>query len=245
MSTVSARQRRVSSSFVLDPPLVEPGDIVAQEGTFARIQFARVIHQDGVLGNLKGDLSSDYTDPVWIQFLPGRFTPYTSHFDDLLLEIKDEKATVREAATGSPITLSHPLNGGVVGEHYLLALLLTQEVPDLLGRKGQERFMNVLLHPATAAADPSFTTASWSARGIDDDANVIGRIIVIQRQANSTECKNKARTCALSTADDLWKEMFPPAGSEDQDALSRILSVSPPISVSQTMACAIKTGGMK
>jgi len=228
----------VSSSFVLDPPLVEPGDIVAQEGTFARVQFARVIHQDGVLGNLKGDLTSDYTDAVWIQFLPGRFIPYKSNFDDLILEIKNGTATVKERTTGSPITLSHPLNSGVDGEHYLFALLLTQEVSDLLGRKGQERFMDVLLHPATSATDPSFTIASWSAPGLDD-ANVIGRIIVIQRQANSTDCIKKTRTCALLTADDLWKEMFPPAGLEDQDALSRIVSVSPPISVNPTISCAI------
>ncbi len=225
----------ISTSFVLDPPRIKPENVAAQEGTFAQMQFARLIHGKGVLGSPASDLTSDFTDPVWIQFLPGSFTPFASHVEGLSLEVDGNTATVTQ--NGTPITLHHPLNSGISGEHYIYALLVTEEVSDLLGRQGQERFRDVLLNPAIGVPGSSSTTARWTT-SLTGSA-FMGRILVIQRQANSTACTTKKAGCVLSNASDLWKEMFPSDVPEQQDVISRIVSVSPPVYSSGTrVTCA-------
>jgi hypothetical protein len=237
----------VYSSFVLDPPLVNtPKPMNAQEGTFAAVQFTRVIRSEGVFNTPKTPLVSLPTDPVWVQFLPSRFSPFTASIDGLHLEIGDDgKAAINQGQT--PIKLSHSINSKSKTEHLLFALLLTEEVPDLLGRKGQERFRDVLLEPAHPYppggpdSDPDYTYACWSGappRG----SNYIGRILAIQRQVNTWPYKAVANP-PLSTAQTLWDEMFP--SDATADASSRIVAVSPPIAISVSPSCLNDTGGQK
>jgi hypothetical protein len=256
----------VTSSFVLDPPTSDKG--AAQEGTFVRVQFSRSIHKEGIVVDNKGvltasaiDYESDATDPVWVQFLPSRFLAYPQSFDQLNL-FYDGNHTVSIRCGKTPISLSHALNSksshAADSAHVIFALLLTEEVPDLLGRKGQERFVDVLLQPAADSV-----AASWQfpqPKGV----NLIGRIVVIQRQVDVTSSsvgkdacrldsdpKDRRPLCNLSSVADLWDEMFP--GNIDQDAVSRIIAVSPPVftvrspSISRIglLSCAVDAGGQQ
>jgi hypothetical protein len=238
----------VYSSFVLDPPLVKtPKADNAHEGTFAAVQFTRVIRPEGVVNTPKGGLVSLPTDRVWVQFLPSRFSPFTAPVEGLHLEIGDDgKAGIMQGAT--PIKLSHSLNSNSKTEHLVFALLLTEEVPDLLGRKGQERFRDVLLQPAHPSSnvlsidpDTGYTYACWSGAP-QKGSNYIGRVLAIQRQVNTWAYKTVVNP-PLSSAQDLWVEMFP--NDDAADASSRIVAVSPPISVSVPVSCSKDTGGQK
>lgn len=257
----------VTSSFVLDPPSeqfnppVRPGQDAAQEGTFACVQFARkILHQGMVetdstriptalMPSTRGDLTSPYTDPVWVQFLPSRYLPVDSATDFSILTLHydglNQKVTLYDPSDRrnalkltEALRLTHALHPAYIdAADYTFALLLTQQVPDLLGRLGQERFVDMLLEPGGDASD----SACWKwpmpsggvpRQGIDMN-RLIGRIVVIQRQVNTTaKCDPKAATatkpiCDLGHAGDLWTELFPK--DPTQDAVSRIIAVSPPI----------------
>ena len=289
----------ITSSFVLDPPheLFKPpvadGKDATQEGTFAQIQFRRIVHADGmviadpyktppqhgkeipalklatlaVAADTKanppqpaqpaiGDISSDSTDPVWVQFLPSRFLPVSSNQDfDMLVGNYDTKSTVTicDASTNAskPITLTHNLHPDPkYPNDYLFALLLTQEVPDLLGRRGQERFVEMLLQAPTKSVAALWTYDSTESKVDPSNQDLIARIVVIQRQVNTTALtpcfdppvpppappsEPKLPQCDVRTAEALWEEMFPQAPGSDtlpekaNDAISRIVAVSPPI----------------
>jgi hypothetical protein len=259
----------VSSSFVLDPPREHfqstppDGQEATQEGTFAQIQFARIIRAAGMVvadptvtppKHVQGtpalmpatqapkaspaiDIPSDYTDPVWVQFLPSRYLPLntTQDFDTLVVEY-DRKSTVAiyDARNDSskPVTLTHNLHPDPISNpsDYRFALLLTQEVPDLLGRRGQERFVDMLLQENFKNS----ATAAWNytPKPEVNPNSLIARIVVIQRQINTSKnssvCKDpKNPSCDVPDANHLWPELFP--ADPTQDAISRIVAVSPPI----------------
>jgi hypothetical protein len=256
----------VTSSFVLDPPT--SNGKAAQEGTFARIQFTRVVRHDGiVVQNVSptdpkcslpnpppttpvlipacSDFESDPTDPVWIQFLPSRFFPYSESFDNLTINYNSGSISVNDQRSKAPITLTlNPVSAGDINlSHLVFGILITQLVPDLLGRPNQERFVDLpLLKPSSNGK----TTASWSfinPPGIDE-TNLIGRMVVIQRQVNTSigcDPKNQSKSqppCDLTTKKELWDELFPSAKPNtqfsDADAISRIVAVSPPILASDS-----------
>jgi hypothetical protein len=252
----------VTTSFVLDPPASNGN--AAQEGTFARIQFARKICKEGVVvqkaasTDAKGstvpaslmpsniDFDSNATDPVWIQFLPSRFFPnpkssdrsLDESFDNLTLNYNSGTITVNPQGDKNPITLN--LNQHSIGtsnlSHLAYGLLITQLVPDLLGRPNQERFVDLpLLEPSSGGQ----TAASWSFKippGVPP-TDLIGRIVVIQRQVGTSlgcDSKNQSKSqppCDLTTTKELWCELFPPAPQNaqfsDDDAMARIIAVSP------------------
>lgn len=250
----------VTSSFVLDPPqerflpVLPPGQDATQEGTFACVQFARILLSKGMvvsdptktppqhvngtpaLTPATADTMSDYTDPVWVQFLPSRYLPVSSSqdFDTLAVvydQMNNKMVIYDEKDSTKLVQLTHNLHPDPkVASNYIFGLLLTQEVPDLLGRRGQERFVDMLLQPneGTASASWPFTPQAWV-----DTKMLIGRIVVIQRQINiSTGCNApstppKFPLCDIKNATDLWPELFPP--DPTQDAVSRIVAVSPPI----------------
>lgn len=289
----------VTCSFVLDPPheLFKPpvadGKDATQVGTFAQIQFNRIVHADGMvvadpyktppqhgknipalkLANLVvpadtkasppqpaqsaiGDIPSDSTDPVWVQFLPSRFLPINSNQDfDTLVGNYDTNSTVTicDASTNAtkPITLTHNLHPDPKSpSEYRFALLLTQEVPDLLGRRGQERFVDMLLQAPTKSDAALWIYDPKESKVDPSNQNLIARIVVIQRQVNVTALtpcfdppppppapptEPKLPQCDVRTAEALWEEMFPQAPGADtlpekaKDAISRIVAVSPPI----------------
>jgi len=234
----------VYSSFVLDAPVpkVGAGSSKAQEGTFAAVQFKRVIRRGGLVNPPPkgGDLESEKTDPVWVQFLPSRFVPFTTPVAGLQLQI-DANGNAEIVRDSKVITLSHGLNSDKKAEHLLFGLLVTEEVPDLLGRKSQERFVDVLLQPA----QPDVTLACWKA-GLQQGASYTGRILVIQRQASTTSF---AGNISLANVEQLWDEMFPAkdnqSGRDTLDAVSRIVAVSPPISTALQESCVDDTGGQR
>jgi len=170
--------------------------------------------------------------------------------DKLRLDISGGVAAIKQ--DGDVITLSQPLNidspTSIDSPHLIFGLLLTEEVTDLLGRKGQERFHDILLQPSVYKT----TAASWKASP-SDVGNLIGRIIAIQRQvhvshgaAQSDACQAGAPSaadtrppCTLTQSDELWREMFPPDG---QDAIARIVAVSPPIYAKTPISCSVDPG---
>ena len=269
--TSDANPLWVTSSFVLDPPPSERG--TAQEGTFARVQFTRLLNKDGILQSdtqpgakyptlvPSKDFASDPTDPVWIQFLASRFLPRTSHtdsFDHLVVSVDNSlinpQPTLSIRDSNDPnraiLQLTYPLNPGYADSSLpIFGLLLTQLVPDLIGRKGQERFIDLLLQSASSSS----TSAVWpfpKSNGIDPTA-IIGRIVVIQRQVNtSAACDRPAPatspTCNLISAAELWKELFPAFTSTDPsifpDAVDRIVAVSPPIPDRAPLDCSVDSG---
>jgi hypothetical protein len=236
----------VTSSFVLDPPGSNQGP--AQEGTFARVQFSRIIHQNGIvilpeqkngskptLTVPPADFESDLTDPVWVQFLPSRFLPLKQPFDKLSISYDAPSNQVSVVAEAKPISLT--LNSYSLGlnvHHLVFGLLLTQQVNDMLGRPNQERFIDLLFLKPSGNEE---TTAMWPysiPKGLSP-TDLIGRVVVIQRQVDTSAGCGAAPApwpCDLTTRDELWKEMFPGMDSPDQkasDAAARILAVSPPI----------------
>jgi hypothetical protein len=239
----------IYSSFVLDPPLAKlgTGTSPVQEGTFAAVQFKRVIRREGLVSPPpQGDLNSAVTEPVWVQFLPTRFSPLTTSVDGLQLKVAaGGSATIMQG--NNVVTLSHALNNDNKTEHLLFALLITEEVPDLLGRKGQERFVDVLLKPARpddgSTAAPGSTTACWSgSAGLRQGPSYVGRVLVVQRQVN-TSAHASITNIPLSSAQGLWAEMFP--GDDTTDVSSRIVAVSPPIFTDVQISCMVDTGGQK
>ncbi len=238
----------VTSSFVLDPP--GSNKVPAQEGTFARVQFTRRVHRQGVvvqdataiLSVPSADFESEPTDPVWVQFLPSRFLPLKPSFDELSLSYDAPSKQVSIVDDAMPICLT--LNSYSLGSnlHLLLfGLLLTQQVNDMLGRLNQERFIDLQFLKPSANEE---TTAIWANFAIPKGVaatDLIGRIVVIQRQVDTTTgCGTSAAQwpCDLTTRDELWKEMFPGLDSPSQkdspdqknsDAVARIVAVSPPI----------------
>jgi hypothetical protein len=235
----------VSSSFVLDAPKPASGE--APAGTFARVQFRRVVHRDGVLGAPAQDFESEPTDPVWVQFLSSQFLALTIPVENLTLDVSGGAAEIKQG--NDVITLSQPLNKDSQSSNnspnLIFGLLLTEEVTDLVGRKGQERFHDILLQPSVY----NTTSASWKASP-SGGVNLIGRIIAIERQvkvspttgrsdACQTGVPSAADTrppCTLNQSDELWREMFPPDG---QDAIARIVAVSPPIYATAPISCSV------
>ena len=270
----------VTSSFVLDPPQefadppVKSGAPVlipaAQEGTFAQIEFTRIVRAAGMvvadpyktppahgknIAALKlagsavpenrtstppqpaqpaiGDIFSDPTDPVWVQFLPSHFLPIDSaDFGTLVLNSDKKQGFLicDEKTPTTPVKLTHDVRPDPKDpSFYRFALLLTQEVPDLLGRRGQERFVDMLLQPApivdTVKPPKTYaaTDAAWKCNSPlatePKSQNLIARIVVIQRQVNTTALCGKppgpppsSVPCPyldITDAADLWKEMFP------------------------------------
>lgn len=250
----------VTSSFVLDPP--PSNKVPAQEGTFARVRFSRLIHQEGVvvqaapakgsklasngpqqrlLAPASSDFESQLTDPVWIQFLPSRFLPVQEPFDTLTLLYNGNNKNV-SVVSGSNSAISLTLNpltaGALDSSHLVFGLLLTEQVPDLLGRGNQERFIDLLLIKSSPAGGK--TSASWSYTKPQDlpETDLMGRIVLIQRQVNTSYgCGTTGEPpCDVANAKELFEELFPPpptAGSSAQmpsvDAMARIIAVSPPI----------------
>ncbi|MGB0063096.1 MAG: hypothetical protein WBP85_01510, partial [Terracidiphilus sp.] len=123
---------------------------------------------------------------------------------------------------------------------YRFALLITEKVADLLGRPGQERYVDMLLQ-APSKSKIAQWTYDPAKSGINPDPKaqtLIARIVVIQRQVNTSKlCKAPSAVlppnplpCAysdVSDADGFWNEMFP--SDPSQDATSRIVAISPPI----------------
>jgi hypothetical protein len=253
----------VTCSFILDPPKSDKGGV--QENSFARVQFRRVISKDGLVVEKDGvlvpaadDFASDPTDPVWIQFLDSRFIAFKDQGDQLHLDASGVGVAIKNAQ--GAITLSQALNVDsqtpAMTPHLIFGLLLTEEVPDLLGRKGQERYVDLLLKPSASGS----TLASWKPARNYDGKNLIGRIVAIQRQVNvtppagmSAACQASAALddtrplCTLTTADELWEQMFPGEDKDGiaQDAIARIVAVSLPIQKNSPISCAIATGGQK
>jgi hypothetical protein len=254
----------VTSTFVLDPP--KPKDALQElpENSFARVQFQRVILKDGLVVEKGGslvsatdDFPSEPTDPVWIQFLPSRLVAFHDLFQGLKLDVSIGIISIKDTK-GTIVTLSQPLNvqskKAIDSPHLIFGLLLTEEVPDLLGRNGQERFQDVLLQPSTDKP----TLASWKSnhdswKSDHDSPNIVGRIVAIQRQVNVSPPKDKADACqdvvapldarppcTLTTSDELWSEMFPQDG---RDVMARIVAISPPITKTASISCAVNPGG--
>jgi hypothetical protein len=134
--------------------------------------------------------------------------------------------------------------------HLLFGLLLTEEVEDLLGRKGQERFVDFLVNPASGGDS---TAASWKYPTPPNSpkpatSKLVGRIVAIERQVYvspftpggaacdvaSTTNGPFVPTCGLIDYHELWKELFPDG---DRDAVARIVAVSPPIAQSISLTC--------
>ncbi len=252
---------------------VPEGSDSTQEGTFAQIQMKRVVRAAGMvvvdpgkptpphgkkipaLKPALGDSSSDLTNPVWVQFLPSRFLPIKNNQDfDTLVGNYDTGSTVKicDASTNptNPITLTHNLHPEPTKfpSEYRFALLLTEQVSDLLGRRGQERFVDMLLQAPMNSSAALWTYDPKESKVDPSKQDLIARIVVVQRQVNttaSTPCYDpptpppapptepKLPQCDVRSAKAFWEEMFPPntdaTPEKAKDATSRIVAVSPPI----------------
>ncbi len=221
----------VNTSFVLDAPPTAAGE--SMPWTFAEVSFCRIILKAGILPDLQGkptdNLQSAWTDPVWVEFLPSRFNALGQGPDLSSCKLTFDSGKV--AITG-PDNKAIKLVQTVPDAHLIFVLLLTGEVPDLLGRKGQERY-----HCAyTVQSDPEL--ASWTFTG-SSPSNPVGRILGIERKFNTTVAP------PLLNAKQLWAELFPPAVNNTPiDSTSRIVSISPPVQAS-SLSCAVDSGGSK
>jgi hypothetical protein len=211
----------VNTSYVLDPPQLNGKP--ALPGTFARMSFRRVLRKQGLypipqkgVKDTRKDLVSDATDPMWVQFLPGASSLLGLSMDGLTFEVN--ATAVIMSPKGK---LQFSLDTHLDVSHTMIALLVTERVSDMVGRKNQERFVDILVNMTNGAQRGM---AEWDRGKLSQNANYVARVVMIQRhQAGSPK--------PPKTGDDLWLELFPQ--SADEDAVSRIIAVSPPISAQQ------------
>ncbi len=218
----------VNTTFILDPP--PPVHADAQPWTFAKVAFRRAIHKEGWLPAppSKKDFRSEWTDPQWVQFLPSQFTGLGKAVDLSKCSVNvdpSKKIASISDQTGAPLTLSDDTGDA----HMMFAFLLTEQVPDLLGRKGQERYFQVCVRRTDG------THASWSFdKTADGQSPFVGRVLAIQMNPVPS-------AAAITNEDLLWGALFPQSDTTavlNSDAMARIVAVSPPI-FSNVLTCSI------
>jgi hypothetical protein len=216
----------VNTSFILDPP--HPVHHDAQPWTFAKVAFRRTIHKEGWLAAppSSDDLRSAWTDPQWVQFLPSQFTGLGKAVDLSNCSVNVDPSTKIASIVdqnGKALTLNDDTNDA----HMFFALLLTEEVPDLLGRKGQERYFQVCVRRTDSSH------ASWNFdKNAEGQINFAGRILAIQLNPVPS-------ASAITNEDSLWGALFPQSTTTtalNSDAMARIVAVSPPI-LANALAC--------
>jgi hypothetical protein len=216
----------VNTTFILDPP--PPVHADAHPWTFAKVAFRRTIHKEGWLPAppSKDNFRSGWTDPQWVQFLPSQFTGLGKAVDLSKCSVNVNPSTKIASIldqTGAPLTLSDDTGDA----HMFFAFLLTEQVPDLLGRKGQERYFQVCVRRTDGAH------ASWNFdKTTDGQSPFVGRVLAIQMNPVPS-------AAAITNEDLLWGALFPQNGATtalNSDAMARIVAVSPPI-LSNALTC--------
>jgi hypothetical protein len=245
--TSDANSLFVNTSFVLDPP--KPTGKSPMPWTFAEVRFKRVIAN---VPNVPAPgLQSEWTLPQWVQFLPGQFHGLldgsAKAVDTSSYRVSTGAGTVSIVdGAGKPVSLYNVQTDN----HLTFVLLLTRKVSDMLGRKGQERFLDVCVALSNPFDKNGKTQATWARGAVNGatDPDLVGRIMAIQLSPDASANQkvkdaNPPQTAATpppnfppQSRDDLWAALFPASG-DAFDAFARIVTISPPIS-STSLPCA-------
>lgn len=230
----------VNTSFVLPPPTMD----VAGGGTssnfpwhFAKIRLRRTlltripVDSTAAGSGFQPDerfwkvtrIASEYTDPVWVQFLPD-----FSIFDQLSEEISELKLIVSD--NESEVVLRNSSGNNAVlkefasdNHSFSLYLVLTKKVFDGTGRNDQEAYVALYKQDDKGiwkldAQTPSLVTGQTTTQ------DYIARIIEVQ-----TPDLGAAAGC--STATGLWETLFSKShvAQNQCDTKARIVRISRPI----------------
>jgi hypothetical protein len=215
----------VNCSFVLPP--IQTKDNVDTEWDLAKIRF-RLVFDSAAPKSLPVEITSQPTDPYWVQFLPNYEylndqdrSPTAQAF--LMVDRNATNLVITIKANNKPITFRKEKN-------LLHLLLLTRIVPDLLGRVEQERMIDIV---------NSEDGKSWEINStkIQPSDELIGRVVEVLLAPNhSFEMKDAAS---------LWDALFPdqpdkiPDQMPDQESKGEIVGISPPIytTTHKSIAC--------
>jgi hypothetical protein len=207
----------VNSSFVLPPPVPQP--TFDARNMFAQVQFRRRLSKAyTVSANIPEEVNaSAWTDPYWVQFLPSRLFSVLlkeKSFTETYLSVIGQKLSLLAKPNTSLVQLQPDDTKNTHLQHFLL---LTEQVPDLLGRSGQERFV--------ALCERAVNSTDWAlpyGTNSPPPGKAVARLLEVQ-----VPFYRKNPDTALSSSQ-LLTEMFRPSDSE-ADAKARIIGISPPI----------------
>lgn len=220
----------VGTSFVLPAPDL-PVDKAKDVSWFlAKLQLRREItignppaadiHREYEPGTWEfRKVTSEYTDPFWVQYLP-EFSIFdvdreTMKPSELRVWIDDAGLQIKNKET-SAVTLLKAYAS--VSGIFSLYLVLTQMVTDVTGQVDQEHYVG-LYKPQADRWLPYDTdeAVTASAAGLRFRA----RIIEVQRPTDLPVC--------AATAGNLWEELFGTPQNPECDVRSRIVRISEPI----------------
>jgi hypothetical protein len=217
----------VASSFILPAPTIRIGADPPRtdlRGYFCKLRLKRTVRVDS-----DGQtVSSDFTEPYWVQYLPE-----FSFFDSSAKSVS--MLQVRLAASGKEAALVDR-QGGVdvlrpfavgTGTHFLY-LVVTRQVFDITGRPDQEVFVGIFRQ-----ADTKWIADETILDGVDTKllGTIRARVVEIQVPSGGSAPAAKAL--------EFWTALFPledPAKRVESHA--RIVRISRPINSSSKMgAC--------
>ena len=241
LSTGNASPLFVASSFVIPAPTIE---VTTDKGTtekttdlrgyFCKLRLRRTVRL-----NVTGDtLTSDPTEPYWVQYLP-EFSFYDSaagYVNRLKVRLASKTADSKFVAElvndqGAPETLQ-PFKFKDAPNTHALYLVLTRLVYDVTGRPDQEVFFALCRQQGAQW----LTDEPVADAGLSDASRTSIRARVVEVQIPTGVAPPAAMAAAF------WQALFPDPTADNatlKDSKTRIVRISRPINSNlQAQVCA-------
>lgn len=218
----------VSTSFVLRPPSLKDVDL---SWNFAKLRFHRLLTGEGMVGG--GDRESQKTDPYWVQFLPDasaylvRLAENEEALPHLGIDEVGTKALGGDSyfqlltrRGGKEVFIERPAPGPNDTARFFEVLLLTRLISDA-GGQDEEKYVGLFRRDH----------ATWlrldGTEEIREGWHLRARVVEMQERTPRD----------VSDPRNLWQDLFPAkdANSLPQDAVLRIVRVSPPMDPIQNL----------
>jgi hypothetical protein len=222
--------RWVNSSFIVPPPT--HGLDTDLRNVFVKLRFKRVIDPQS-LHPAGATVESEWTAPYWVQFLPSRLVSALLNrldYTKVFLNHSSDGKLQLVSGDGKTIVLQPDSIPTTRIQHFLL---LTEQIPDLIGRTGQERFVAIGALTSSNSFAIAVNPCAPDIPCFPD--RPVARIVEVQTPRNEA-----ASAAPAPTADQLLDYLFPPAApAQNLDAKARIISLSPPIYPLGHQPCAV------
>jgi hypothetical protein len=210
-----------STSFIIPAPTtcrpqLRGGDEVALDPrwNFAKLRFRRSVYEQSSVYDLP---PSDWTDPIWVQFLPdaSTFASGQADYDVTSLRlVKNGRHLLLQSTTGDSVK---PLPFPSDLDRFVLFLLLTELISDAGGKRDHERFVGIFADEGHRWG-PIFSVSEYT---VALPVRVRARILEFQLTPGSTPPNSEAT---------FWQSLFPENGVDGPvDATARIVRMSAPI----------------
>lgn len=203
-----------STSFIIPAPQVN-GTQRDFSWNFCKLRFRRVIKV-----NPDFQLRSNFTEPLWVQYLPEFFLADmgATKFANLRLSLNQNNLLVVDGTSGAIATLQGQKVDPSAKAVFELYLVLTRRVFDATGRHDQEEYLGVYFRQGDVWAR---ATSSTPRPDLQPSDPLLARIIEVQRRVSDGK--------VFTTEDAVWDALFDRSGKILDSQRARIVRISEPI----------------